>query len=138
VRVQGERFRWWRPAAGLEAAADALLDQVGLATQADRATGVLACGDLKRLELAIALAAAPRPLLMDEPSEGLSPLIVEQMVDAILALQAEGLSILMAEQNLHFATRVVGEAVVLESGRVVWAGSLAALEADAEAYRRYE
>ena len=54
-------------------AADALLDQVGLTGQAERATGVLAYGDLKRLELAIALAAEPRLLLMDEPTAGMAP-----------------------------------------------------------------
>ncbi len=94
-------------------------------------------GEQQMLTIARTLMGNPRLLLLDEPSEGLSPLIVEQMATAILALQTEGLSVLLAEQNLHFAARVATQAVVLESGRVVWTGSIAALEADADAHARY-
>ncbi len=102
-----------------------------------RPGGRMSGGEQQMLTIARTLMGNPRLLLLDEPSEGLSPLIVEQMADAITALQAEGLSILLAEQNLHFAARVASQAVVLESGRVVWTGSIAALEADADAHRRY-
>ena len=70
-------------------------------------------GEQQMLTIARTLMGNPRLLLLDEPSEGLSPLIVEQMAEAIGALQAEGLSILLAEQNLHFAARVATQAVVL-------------------------
>ena len=102
-----------------------------------RPGGRMSGGEQQMLTIARTLMGNPRLLLLDEPSEGLSPLIVEQMATAIAALQAEGLSILLAEQNLHFAARVAAQAVVLESGRVVWSGSIAALQADAEAYNRY-
>ena len=108
-----------------------------LGAMRDRPGGRMSGGEQQMLTIARTLMGNPRLLLLDEPSEGLSPLIVEQMATAILALQAEGLSILLAEQNLHFASRVATEAVVLESGRVVWTGTIAALEADEEAHARY-
>ena len=108
-----------------------------LGAMRDRAGGRMSGGEQQMLTIARTLMGNPRLLLLDEPSEGLSPLIVEQMASAILALQSEGLSILLAEQNLHFAARVASEAVVLESGRVVWTGTIAALEADVDAHARY-
>jgi branched-chain amino acid transport system ATP-binding protein len=108
-----------------------------LGAMRDRPGGRMSGGEQQMLTIARTLMGNPRLLLLDEPSEGLSPLIVEQMATAILALQSEGLSILLAEQNLHFAARVASQAVVLESGRVVWTGSIAALEADADAHARY-
>jgi branched-chain amino acid transport system ATP-binding protein len=108
-----------------------------LGAMRERQGGRMSGGEQQMLTIARTLMGNPRLLLLDEPSEGLSPLIVEQMAGAIMALRAEGLSILLAEQNLHFAARVASQAVVLESGRVVWAGSIAALEADAEAHARY-
>ena len=94
-------------------------------------------GEQQMLAIARTLMGNPRLLLLDEPSEGLSPLIVEQMATAITALRQEGLSILMAEQNLRFAADVATQAVILESGRVAWTGSMAALQADAGTYGRY-
>jgi branched-chain amino acid transport system ATP-binding protein len=73
--------------------------------------------------------------LLDEPSEGLAPVIVAQMAHAILALKQEGVTILLAEQNLHFANRVADRAAVIEKGRIVWSDTMAALQAD-EAARR--
>jgi len=102
-----------------------------------RPGGRMSGGEQQMLTIARTLMGNPRLLLLDEPSEGLAPLIVEQMIDVIAALRAQGLSILLAEQNLHFAARVASRAVVLESGRVVWSGSIAALQADADAHARY-
>ncbi len=103
----------------------------------ERPGGRMSGGEQQMLTIARTLMGNPSLLLLDEPSEGLAPVIVEQMAAAIMALKAEGLSILLAEQNLHFAARVATEAVVLESGKVVWTGSIAALRADEEAYQRY-
>ena len=108
-----------------------------LARMRHRPAGRMSGGEQQMLTVARTLMGNPALLLLDEPSEGLAPLVVEQMAAAIAGLRADGMSILLAEQNLHFARRVASDAVVLESGRVVWAGSLAALHADADAYRRY-
>ncbi len=102
-----------------------------------RPGGRMSGGEQQMLTIARTLMGNPRFLLLDEPSEGLSPLIVEQMAAAIHALRQEGLSILLAEQNLHFAAEVATQAVILESGRVAWTGSMAALRADAGTHGRY-
>ena len=102
-----------------------------------RPGGRMSGGEQQMLTVARTLMGNPRLLLLDEPSEGLSPLIVEQMAAAIHALRQEGLSILLAEQNLHFAAEVATQAVILESGRVAWTGSMAALQADADTHGRY-
>ena len=95
-----------------------------------RAGGRMSGGEQQMLAIARTLMGNPRAILLDEPSEGLSPLIVEQMAHAILALKDAGVAVLLAEQNFHFAARVADRAVVLESGRVVWEGTMAALLAD--------
>jgi branched-chain amino acid transport system ATP-binding protein len=79
----------------------------------------------------------PKMLLLDEPSEGLAPLIVEQMEAAIAALKRDGLSVLLCEQNLHFAMRLADRAIILEKGQVRYAGTMAALMADAAARKTY-
>ena len=94
-------------------------------------------GEQQMLSIARTLMGNPALILLDEPSEGLSPLIVEQMAAAIAALQTEGVTILLAEQNLHFASRVASRAVVIETGRLAWSGSIAALKADEAARARY-
>ena len=102
-----------------------------------RPGGRMSGGEQQMLTIARTLMGNPRLLLLDEPSEGLSPLIVDQMAAALAALRQEGLSILLAEQNLRFAAAVATRAVILESGRVAWTGSMAALQADPETHGRY-
>jgi len=82
------------------------------------------------LTIARTLMGNPTLLLLDEPSEGLAPVIVEEMARAILALKQEGVTILLAEQNLHFASRVADRAAVIEKGRIVWTGTMDALQTD--------
>ena len=101
----------------------------------ERAGGRMSGGEQQMLAIARTLMGNPRAILLDEPSEGLAPVIVEQMSHAILALKAAGVSVLLAEQNFHFAARVADRAAVLESGRIVWDGTMPALLAD-EAARR--
>ena len=108
-----------------------------LGAMRQRPGGRMSGGEQQMLTIARTLMGNPRLLLLDEPSEGLSPLIVEQMAAAIKALRQEGLSILLAEQNLHFAADVATQAVILESGSVVWTGSVAALQADTGTHGRY-
>jgi branched-chain amino acid transport system ATP-binding protein len=89
------------------------------------------------LTIARTLMGNPRLLLLDEPSEGLAPVVVEEMAHAILALKQDGVTILLAEQNLHFAARVADRAAVIEKGRIVWTGTMAALLADEAARSAY-
>jgi len=68
-------------------------------------------------------------VLLDEPSEGLSPKIVEQMVDAILTMKKEGVSMLVSEQNLHFAKLISDRAYIIERGRICFSGTMSELDA---------
>jgi branched-chain amino acid transport system ATP-binding protein len=99
----------------------------------DRRGGRMSGGEQQMLAIARTLMGNPSLVLLDEPSEGLAPLIVEQVAYAVLALKAAGVTVLLAEQNLHFAARVADGAVVIESGRIVWRGTMAGLLADADA-----
>jgi branched-chain amino acid transport system ATP-binding protein len=101
----------------------------------DRLGGRMSGGEQQMLTIARTLMGNPSCVLLDEPSEGLAPVIVEQMARAILALKQEGVAVLLAEQNLYFAARVADRAAVIEMGRIVWEGAMAALMAD-EALRR--
>ena len=103
----------------------------------DRPGGRMSGGEQQMLTIARTLMGNPRLVLLDEPSEGLAPVIVEQMANAILALKSEGLTILLAEQNLHFAGGVADNATVVEKGQVVWSGSMEALKADDKARTNY-
>ena len=94
-------------------------------------------GEQQMLTIARTLMGNPACVLLDEPSEGLAPVIVEQMEAAILRLKAEGVAVVLAEQNLHFAARVADAALVIEGGRSVWSGSMAALQADPAVQSRY-
>ena len=108
-----------------------------LAEMRHRSAGRMSGGEQQMLAIARTLMGNPKLLLLDEPSEGLSPLIVEQLADTLLLLKREGTTMLLAEQNLHFARLVGNDAVVLERGRVVWSGTAAALMADAGVQQRY-
>lgn len=108
-----------------------------LGAMRDRPGGRMSGGEQQMLTIGRTLMGNPSLVLLDEPSEGLSPVIVEQMAHAVLALKAEGVSVLLAEQNLHFAARVADAAVVIEQGRAVWAGTSATFMADRDAQARY-
>ena len=127
------------PRPGLEPWTPARLYRLfpNLAAMPNRPGGRMSGGEQQMLTLARTLMGNPSLVLLDEPSEGLAPLIVEQMAAAITALKAEGLTILLAEQNLHFAARVADRATVLESGRIAWSGTIAALQADEAARQEY-
>lgn len=94
-------------------------------------------GEQQMLSVARTLMGNPLVLLLDEPSEGVAPIIVEQMVQMILALKTQGVSILLSEQNMHFASLVSDRAYVLEKGRICYEGLMSALVADDEVRRHY-
>jgi len=94
-------------------------------------------GEQQMLTVARTLMGNPRVLLLDEPSEGVAPVIVEQMADMILELKRAGLAILLSEQNLHFAELVSDRAYVLEKGQVRYAGAMNEFVRDEAARRAY-
>ncbi|MEO8312628.1 MAG: ABC transporter ATP-binding protein [Caldimonas sp.] len=101
-----------------------------LAAMPDRAGGRMSGGEQQMLTVARTLMGNPYLVLLDEPSEGVAPLIVEEMAQMIVALKEEGVSILLSEQNLHFARLVSDRAVVLEKGEVKFVGAMDALMKD--------
>ncbi len=98
---------------------------------------MLSGGEQQMLAIARALMTNPRLLLMDEPSEGLAPLLVRELGASIGRLRTEGLSILLVEQNLPMAMRVADEAYVLSKGHVVYHGTAAELAVDKDVTHRY-
>ncbi len=97
--------------------------------------GTLSGGEQQMLTIARTLVGNPEILLLDEPSEGLAPVVVRTLLDRLLTLKAQGQTILLSEQNLRFATRLADRAYILEQGHVRYEGTIAALVAD-EAVRR--
>ena len=92
----------------------------------------LSGGEQQMLTIARTLMGNPKLLLLDEPSEGLAPVIVEQMAKTILTLKQEGLAVLISEQNLHFAKIVADRAIIIESGMGKFDGTFPELEANPE------
>lgn len=97
----------------------------------------LSGGEQQMLTIARTLMGNPLLVLLDEPSEGIAPLIVEQIADTIMELKKAGLSILLSEQNVHFANLVSDRVYVLEKGQIRWDGTMAELAENAEIQRAY-
>ena len=95
----------------------------------NRPGGRMSGGEQQMLTIARTLMGNPSLVLLDEPSEGLSPKIVEQMVGAILAMKKEGVSIVVSEQNLHFANLISDRAYIIERGRICFSGTMSELKA---------
>ncbi|MGF1562248.1 MAG: ABC transporter ATP-binding protein [Geminicoccaceae bacterium] len=94
-------------------------------------------GEQQMLTIARTLMGQPRLLLLDEPSEGLAPVIVDALADALVELKKTGLAILLCEQNDSFARALADRAYVMESGQIRFAGTLEALHADEDARRAW-
>ena len=108
-----------------------------LAKQRARRGGELGGGEQKTLALARALMGNPRLVLIDEPSEGLGPATAEEMADTINFLKEEKLTVVMAEQNLHFAGVVADRAYVIDNGRLALQGNMEDLLSDEKKWVRY-
>ena len=108
-----------------------------LGAMQDRPGGRMSGGEQQMLSIARTLMGNPRLLLLDEPSEGLAPVVVQRMAQAVRQLKAEGLSILLAEQNLYFAHAVADRAVIIEQGRIRWEGGMVELLNDESTYQQY-
>ena len=102
-----------------------------------RPGGRMSGGEQQMLTVARTLMGNPFVVLLDEPSEGVAPVIVEQMAQMILELKAQGVSILLSEQNMHFAELVSDRAYVLEKGQIRYQASMAELSANEEVRRAY-
>jgi branched-chain amino acid transport system ATP-binding protein len=106
-----------------------------LAEMRDRRGGQMSGGEQQMLTVARTLMGNPLLVLLDEPSEGVAPLIVEQMASTIVELKNEGLSVLLSEQNIHFAELVSDRVYVLEKGQLQWQGRMMDLARDVAAQR---
>lgn len=129
----------WRPAtAAFVTEADALLARVGMAEQAERTSAVLAYGDLKRLELAIALANAPRLLLMDEPTAGMAPRERVALMELTAAIAREsGIAVLFTEHDMDVVFAHADRIIVLDRGRLIAEGPPPAVRANPEVQAVY-
>jgi branched-chain amino acid transport system ATP-binding protein len=108
-----------------------------LREMAGRRAGSLSGGEQQMLTVARTLMGNPRVLFLDEPSEGLAPVIVRALGDQIAALKREGLTILLSEQNLKFAERLADRAYIIEKGEIRFEGPMAALMGDEALRRKY-
>ncbi|MBN9564224.1 MAG: ABC transporter ATP-binding protein [Alphaproteobacteria bacterium] len=108
-----------------------------LAEMRDRPGARMSGGEQQMLAIARTLMGNPRAVLLDEPSEGLAPVILDQLVAAIRALREQGVAVLLAEQNFRFAARIAERAALIETGRIAWSGTLQELAADGGLRGRY-
>jgi branched-chain amino acid transport system ATP-binding protein len=125
----GEIYQLWRPAAARHRArALELLDQVGMREAADRPSRELAYGDVKRVELAIALANEPRLLLMDEPTAGMAPRERNELIALVKRLVVErGISVLFTEHSMDVVFAFADRIIVLARGRLIADGNAATI-----------
>ena len=121
-----------RPAEGRDAWTPERLFEVfpNLASMRNRPAAAMSGGEQQMLAIARTLMGNPEAVLLDEPSEGLAPVILELMADAVLRMKREGIAVLLSEQNFDFAAAVADRAYVIERGEIRYDGSMAALDAD--------
>ena len=109
----------------------------GLRRLAGQRGGNLSGGEQQMLTIARTLMTDPRLLLLDEPSEGLAPVVVRALAESITALKGRGLTILLSEQNVKFARRLADRAYIIEKGQIKFEGSFGRLDVDASLRRAY-
>lgn len=103
----------------------------------NRRAGHLSGGEQQMLTIGRSLMTSPELLLLDEPTEGLAPLIVRDLETQILRLRDAGISILLSEQNVRSAMKLIGRAYVIDNGRIRFSGTTAELEANEEVKKKY-
>ena len=108
-----------------------------LATMKDRLAGLLSGGEQQMLTIARTLMGNPTVLLLDEPSEGLAPIIVQEIGKLIRRLREMGVTIVLAEQNMHFCLGISEDAAVIDNGHIVHRSTIQELRANEEVTRRY-
>jgi len=108
-----------------------------LASMRGRRAGQMSGGEQQMLTIARTLMGNPEAVLLDEPSEGLAPVIVEEMAAAVLRMKVEGIAVLLSEQNLHFASAVADRAYIIEQGTIRHQGRMADIVADAALREAY-
>jgi branched-chain amino acid transport system ATP-binding protein len=135
----GEVYRFWQPASRrYRNEALALLGRVGMAEQADRPSRELAYGDVKRVELAIALANDPRLLLMDEPTAGMAPKERNDLIALVRRLVEErAISVLFTEHSMDVVFQFAHRIVVLARGRLIAEGDVASIRANPDVQATY-
>ena len=97
----------------------------------------LSGGEQQMLAIGRALLGNPRLLVMDEPSEGLAPIVVQRIAEILHRLRGSGASILIAEQNMHFCLGIASDAAVIDKGQIVYRDTIAGLKANDEIRARY-
>ena len=101
-----------------------------LADMRERLGARMSGGEQQMLSIARTLMGNPSCILLDEPSEGLAPVVVEQLIAAVHKLKRAGLCVMLSEQNLHFATAVADRAYIIERGRIAYEGTISELSAN--------
>ena len=128
-RVPGRSGRW---------NLDTVLEQFTvLKTFLDRLGGTLSGGEQQMLTIARALMGNPQVLVLDEPTEGLSPVIVAELKELVMRLKQADTTILLSEQNIKFAMAVSNRVVVIDKGHVVYQGTMEAFSKDKEVQKKY-
>ncbi len=102
----------------------------------DRRAAMMSGGEQQMLAVARTLAARPRLVLLDEPSEGIAPIIVERLAESVRAMKQQGVAVLLSEQNPRFVAAVADRALLLERGRLVGTATIGELSLPSEAVRR--
>lgn len=124
-----EKFNW---------TIDKIYDLFPVLKRLDRSMGAyLSGGEQQMLTVGRTLMGNPLLLLLDEPVEGVAPIVVQELGEKIRVLKAMGLTILMAEQNLHFAAQISDRAYVIERGQIRFGGTMGELSANAEIKQKY-